>query len=844
VRFGNVTVGTSRALTVSVDNPTSQPVEVSITPTSGAYVTTGATGTTMVAPGASATVTVTFTPAVANQVIDSLRVRRAAACPLRSVILEGRWLSSAFEWTPPNLDFGYVPPGARLPLPVLFRNGSPQAVTLSGLATREGTQPSVIFTRQSTQASVVIPAHGEVAEFIAFEPRILGSRQGTFIFQTSLVTVPTGVLALRGFGGGPVIGAPASVSFGRVAFFPGATPPTEQTRTFEVRNLGTAAVPANPNANLIIGKVFTQPGQLPLFELVQDGGVGIGDFDVTVNVPTAGLTPSQVGTIDIAFRPSSFGPKSAELRLFSNDVVTPAKRIALDANAVLLPACSGLSVAEVSSATPTIDFGTVESGTTKRRGLTLVNGGSSLCLVSDLRTGPGFALTGGPIAEFELQPGERRVVQVEVTPTSVGPLTGFLRAFVSSPTNPVLLVPLGASGGGDCLVFSVRELDFGNNAIGCRGIPRTVQLVNRCATPIQFTGASVVGSGFTLAAPPTGSLQSNGTPASVSLTWRTTVAGSEAGALVIESTQNSQRVRSVLPLWGTAGPASDRFVIPTTDKVDVLFVVDDSCSMAEEQAQLAANLGTFLIPATQAQTSYHLGLTSTDMTFTSPQAGRLRGTPPYLTAVTPNLVSTMGQRFVDLGVGGAAVEETLSPAIAALTPPLSNGPHAGFLRDDATLAIIGVSDADDQSPLPVSTYALLLASLKGPNAVSFSAFTPLGTTPPMGCAYDLAPGTRTQNAVSLLRGVSEEICTTTWATALANVGTRVFGPRVDYTLRAPVMGGSVTVLINGSPVSPITPSGATVWTFSAATNTVSFALAFAPQPGATVTVSYPVACLP
>ncbi len=39
LRFGNVTLGTSRAVTFSVDNPTSQPLEVTINPSSGAYST-------------------------------------------------------------------------------------------------------------------------------------------------------------------------------------------------------------------------------------------------------------------------------------------------------------------------------------------------------------------------------------------------------------------------------------------------------------------------------------------------------------------------------------------------------------------------------------------------------------------------------------------------------------------------------------------------------------------------------------------------------------------------------------------------------------------------------------
>ncbi len=184
--------------------------------------------------------------------------------------------------------------------------------------------------------------------------------------------------------------------------------------------------------------------------------------------------------------------------------------------------------------------------------------------------------------------------------------------------------------------------------------------------------------------------------------------------------------------------------------------------------------------------------------------------------------------------------------MAALFPPLGTTTHAGFLRDDASLGIVGVSDADDQSPLPVSTYALLLSSLKDPDLVTFSAFTPLVTTAPVGCGYDLAPGTRTQAAVTQLGGLVREICTTAWAPALEAIGVRAFGFRTTFTLRAPVNPASppVSVFIDNVPVPATDAIGNQVWSFSAATNSLTFVPLYAPEAGKTLTVSYSVACLP
>ncbi|MDP3236153.1 MAG: choice-of-anchor D domain-containing protein [Myxococcales bacterium] len=842
--FGAVTVGTSRTLAYSVDNPTPQPLTVTITPTtSPSYTVTGATGTLSLAPGQRATVNITFAPTAAGTALGTLRVRRAPMCPERSAFLVGRGLSSSFQWEPATIDFGYVAPGTRGTRTLLFRNGSSQDVTLTNLQLREGASPSIVFTRTMPSASIVVPAYSDAtAEFLGFRPVLLGLRQGTLTF-----TGPAGQasIALRGIGGGPRIDAPPTLDFGRVALFPGAMPPTSQTRTLTVRNVGTTPVPPDPRANLILGTVFADvPGQLPLFELIPGPNTVTGDFTVTVNVPPTGLDTATPGSIVVTLTPTSVGMKSAELRIFSNDPATPTFVVQLRANVVTLAPCSGLSVLE---ATP-LDFGRVEPGLMKRRGVTLQNAGTTLCLLSDVRTTtPEFRITGGPLTELELMPGERRTLFLEVRPTgATASLTGQLRASVSSPTTPELLVPLTASAGSDCLVLSTRELDFGNNALNCLGATRTVQLINRCQTSVQLTGASVMGAGFTLGgAAPTGTLFANSAPVPVSLSWRTTRAGTEVGALLVTSTQSAQPVTSVLLLQGTSGAPVDVFPIPARPKADVLLVVDDSCSMTDKHLAMSMNLNSLFAYAAVSQVDFQIGLTTTDLNLLA-QAGRLRGSPPYLAGTSVDLTTTLGQRIVSVGVNGAATEQTLAPAVAALFPPLSTTTHAGFVRDDASLGVIGVSDADDQSPLPVSTYALLLASLKAPNLFTFSALTPLVATPPLGCAYDLGPGTRTMDAVAQLGGVAREICTSNWAAALEEVGTSAFGFRRSFTLRAPVnaAGGPVSVFVDGVEVPSITPTSQMVWSFSAATNTVTFVPLYAPEPGKTVSVSYPVVCLP
>src|SRR6184192_4100656 len=56
-------------------------------------------------------------------------------------------------------------------------------------------------------------------------------------------------------------------------------------------------------------------------------------------------------------------------------------------------------------------------------------------------------------------------------------------------------------------------------------------------------------------------------------------------------------------------------VLPSSVSTDILFVIDDSGSMSEEQANLAANLGAFIdtLAASPVQNNFRIGVTNTSV---------------------------------------------------------------------------------------------------------------------------------------------------------------------------------------------------------------------------------------
>ncbi|MFC1609394.1 VWA domain-containing protein [Myxococcota bacterium] len=145
--------------------------------------------------------------------------------------------------------------------------------------------------------------------------------------------------------------------------------------------------------------------------------------------------------------------------------------------------------------------------------------------------------------------------------------------------------------------------------------------------------------------------------------------------------------------------------------VDILFVIDDSGSMQEEQDNLARNFASFFSNLSGSSLDFHVGVVTTDVDYES-KAGRLSGSVRVLRDDTADLQSHF-KTNVAVGKDGSTTEKGLEALRLALTSPNLEGHNAGFLRETARLAVIIVSDENDQSPLPVSQYTQFLSQLKG-----------------------------------------------------------------------------------------------------------------------------------
>ncbi len=152
-------------------------------------------------------------------------------------------------------------------------------------------------------------------------------------------------------------------------------------------------------------------------------------------------------------------------------------------------------------------------------------------------------------------------------------------------------------------------------------------------------------------------------------------------------------------------------------KMDILFVIDDSGSMEEEQGNLAQNFPQFVnvldeYMAADGLLDYRLAVTTTgrDVSYTIP------GLPFPISESGDNGVMRqecgMTKRWIDrgdstvastfscvanVGTTGPGLEMPLYATQLALRDRIADGTNAGFLREDALLAIVILTDEDDCS---------------------------------------------------------------------------------------------------------------------------------------------------
>ncbi|MCB9746002.1 MAG: VWA domain-containing protein [Alphaproteobacteria bacterium] len=270
---------------------------------------------------------------------------------------------------------------------------------------------------------------------------------------------------------------------------------------------------------------------------------------------------------------------------------------------------------------------------------------------------------------------------------------------------------------------------------------------------------------------------------------------------------------------------TDVYVQSTEDVItDVLFVIDDSASMREEQERLADNFEAFTGVLLEATADFRLGVITTDPA----RDGAL--VDGWLDTETPELDEAF-RALVQVGTDGAREEQGLAMAIRALEPSV----NAGFSRDEAALHLVFFSDEDDHSSGDPQYYDSELRRLSG--AGGYFAHAIVGD-PPGGCVSGTLaadPGERYIATALLSAGLRDSICAEDYDEVLERVGLGVSGLVDVFPLSSLAEAETVRVWVDEVDMPQREVDG---WTYDLGDNAVAFHGRAVPRPGRTITIEY------
>lgn len=299
-----------------------------------------------------------------------------------------------------------------------------------------------------------------------------------------------------------------------------------------------------------------------------------------------------------------------------------------------------------------------------------------------------------------------------------------------------------------------------------------------------------------------------------------------------------------LPVWPESDPPDlevvaqeDRIVQVATPVVDVLFTIDNSCSMVDEQALLTENFPKFMDYFSGSGLDYHVGVISTDLDNPAHQ-GKLRSAAgyPFIDIDTIDPISVFAE-MATMGTEGDGVEKGLGATYFALGE-LRDSFNAGFYRDEASIHTVLISDEADYTEDTIISKREFISWYDGlkreSNHRTFSCIVTMEGTDRGSDYLDVADE---------IGGISWNITSDRWDDLLDQLGVQASGLKREYYLSQLPVPETIDVEVHepGGTVLPFDeavgepPEGG--WVYDRARNSITF-VDFMPEPLSEVVIRY------
>lgn len=470
-----------------------------------------------------------------------------------------------------------------------------------------------------------------------------------------------------------------------------------------------------------------------------------------------------------------------------------------------------------------VDFGSLESGLESRNEeVWLVNGSTEQISLNGLVIDDTKFSAASTIDKLE--PDEWGLIQVSYTPLSFEENEGTLDIYLEGSNTPSFGVSL--LGKGDAPLINVEPLDihFGEDSLGCTSEVEAIienggNLNLIIQEPLVMTSdASQLFIDFGSLSFPVTLIPGQRITSFVK--FNPSNVGQNIMQIQIDSNDPANGTVIVNGEGKGVEPVrvNDIWTSHSITKIDIVWVIDNSGSMARAQTLLSTNMLSFMNIFLSFPSDFRMMFITTDE--------HLPVNGVIIDNNTPNASALASNTIDSIGTAGSAMEAGLE----SLWLLVNNNPE--YLREDAILIPIFVSDEDDFSPFPWSFYSSEFYNFKGP------AFAPYGIIGdnPYGCTNNSTgvfalPGWSYSFLINEWNKKWWSICNEDWGSGMVDVANEIV-LNSSYRLSSDnVDSSTILVWVNGQEVFEC-------WTYNETINSVVFDLGCVPGEGDTVEISY------
>ena len=813
IDFGLVLVGNSRSEAIRIENTGSTTVVADIVVVddngSGAFsFLDGDRAPLRLAPGTSTQIGVTFRPAIGGPSTARLVIELCGAQCGPAVVVSGSASAPRIEATPRAIDFGDVVVGAVVTQNIKIENVGDGALEVIAVELEAADDDVTIGVQRAVPA--VLNDDDSLEIVVRYAPH-----QGRTALDAMVVVSSSDPLS-------PSVFIPID----------GATPGPGLQVLPEVAHFGRLAAGESRDLSMVVRSIGAAP--------VDVTGIRIeGDGFSLVSVPGP-TTLDRFESLQFLARATAT-PRTVTAGGGSARVVVQAR--GLDDVVATLAFFAGTSGCVPVASIAHADLGNVQlrSGTTGA--VVIDNLGDADCVLQDVIEGGG----GFPFdSDFSVSANGARVVGVGDSgvvdfgyfAARIGVRTAMVELrFSGVPAS--LFVSASARGIDGELSISPAALAFGPVPGNCGDVTGRAVASNTGATSLTVIGMTLTPSDAPFALD-FARLPRQLVPGATSLlkiTALTSVAPVGPSTATATFTTDLGITASVsLSLLTTASRATvtERFTAAAAvNAVDILFVVDNSGSMAAYQQLLADNFAAFFadaLAATERTQDFHVGVTTTDVLSVGAANGGLVGAPSILDRGTLNL----GERFASnvlVGVEGTGLELGLE----AMRLAIDNPANVGFIRSGAALSVIVISDEEDSGDLidflpdpalsrSPDEYVALLSSLKAGSVDNAPVLVSGVLTPGQAARYEAV--------IDAFHGSVLDISRPDWGERLSELGFDTFALSRTFGLQSDADPRSIVVTVDGVATTDF------VWD----PERRAVILDDSPDRGAAVVVSYVAGC--